>query len=359
MGEKTEKATSHKRNEERKKGNVMQSKDVVTAAFILIIFGVLRITINLIYTVADSSFKYWFSISGSGMTDNGRIIDGMQTYVKLTLEIGKVVAIAAGPTLVISMLVNIFASSIQTKFIRSREQTKFKLSKLNPINGIKKLFSINSVFELFKSLLKFIILIVIVYGEIKNRIPELIRLIDMELFQVLTYMCSTIFAIIMKIGVAFIAIAAIDYFFQKYKWEKDMKMTKHEVKEEHKTMEGDPKIKGKRRQIQMQMAMQRMMQNVPEADVIIRNPTHYAVAVKYDSEKNSAPVVIAKGADNLALRIIKIGEENNVTIVENKPLARGLYDSIKLEHEISPDFYHAISEILIFVYNLKNKKLLY
>lgn len=355
-GEKTENATSHKRREERKKGNVMQSKDVVTAAFILIVFSVIRICIKLIYTTALSSMRYWMSISGQGMGDNGNTIDGMQTYVKLILEIGKVVLISAGPILLTASIVTIIASGTQTKFIHTTKSLEFKLSKLNPFNGIKKLFSVRSVFELAKSIVKMIILIVIIYGEIKKRMIDFTRIFDYDILTSIVYMADAIYSIVIKIGMTFIAIAAVDYMFQKYKWEKDMKMSKQEVKEEFKSLEGDPKIKGKRRQIQMQMAMQRMMQAVPEADVIIRNPTHFAIAIKYDQDKNTAPVVVAKGADNLAYKIIKVAEENNVTLVENKPLARGLYESVKLDHEIPAQFYHPVAEVLAFVYGLKNKK---
>ncbi len=355
-GEKTEKATPHKRNEERKNGHAMQSKDVTTAIFILVIFNVLRVFAKIMYSVAHSSMTYWMSIVGHGFTDNGTAIDGTPVYLKLVIEIGKVVLIVAGPTLLCSMLVTIFGSSVQTKFIKSTKNMKFNLSKLDPFKGIKKLFSLSSIFELVKSLAKMILLIVVTYGEVKKRIPEFVLLLDLDIISVIAYMADAIYAIIMKIGITFIAVAAGDYMFQKYKYEKDIKMTKQEVKEEYKTMEGDPKIKGKRRQIQMQMAMQRMMAEVPEADVIIRNPTHYAIAIKYDQDKNMAPVVVAKGVDHLALKIVKIAEENNVTLVENKPLARGLYDTCKLEQEIPPKFYSAVAEVLAFVYNLKNKK---
>ena len=187
-GEKTEKATDHKRREERKKGNVMQSKDVVTAAFILAIFGVLRIMAKTMYTTGLEMVEYWMSIAGHGMGKEGITIEGMQVYAKLVLEIGRVLLITAGPILAVSMFVTIVGTGAQTKFLFSRETIKFKLEKLNPINGIKKMFSLSSAFELVKSLVKLIVLAFVVYGEIEKRIPEFARLFEMDIIKGLVYM---------------------------------------------------------------------------------------------------------------------------------------------------------------------------
>lgn len=353
-GEKTEKATEHKRREERKKGNVMQSKDVVTAAFILIIFCVLKVMMKMMIAVSERSFDYWFSLAGSGMEEQR--IDGMPFYSKLMLEIGKVLLICAGPTLIVSILVTVIATGVQTKFLFSTESIKFKISKLNPISGIKKMFSLSSVFELAKSILKLVILAVVVFDEVKKRIPEIARLFDMEIAGSMMYMLDTIFSIVIKVAAVFVGVAVVDVLFQYFKFEKDMRMTKQEVKEEYKNLEGDPQVKGKRRQIQRQMAMSRMMDSVPESDVVIRNPTHFAVAIKYDKNKNNAPIVLAKGADNLAKKIVGIAEEHKIIMVENKPLARGLYDSVDVGREIPPEFYHAVAEVLSFVYGLQGRK---
>lgn len=354
-GEKTEEATPHKRREQRKEGNVMQSKDVVTAAFILLTFFILRLMARFMYAVTTGSMSYWLSIAGKGMDDNGTRIDGMQVASKLILEIGKDVLFTAGPILLASILIPVIATGIQTKFIFSKKSIKFKFSKLNPFEGIKKMFSLSAVFELAKSLIKMIILIVVVYDEIKSRIPDFARLMQTELVDGLLYTADAVFSICMKIAMVFVAVAAVDFLFQKFKFEKDMKMTKQEVKEEYKQMEGDPQIKSKRRQRQQQMAMSRMMQDVPQADVVIRNPTHFAVAVKYDESKNRAPVVVAKGADKVAFRIIEKAEENGVSVVENVPLARGLYKAVDIGREIPYEFYRAVAEVLAFVYDLKGK----
>ncbi|MGN0553698.1 MAG: EscU/YscU/HrcU family type III secretion system export apparatus switch protein, partial [Oscillospiraceae bacterium] len=196
-GEKTEKATDHKRREERKKGNVMQSKDVVTAAFVLIIFCVLKAFMKTMIAVCESSFDYWFGLAGGGM--DGATIDGMPLYSKLAIEIGKVLLICAGPTLIVGVLVTVIATGAQTKFLFSKESIKFKFSKLNPVNGIKKMFSLSSAFELAKAILKLVVLAVVVYGEVKKRIPEFAQLFDMEIASSMMYMLDTIFTIVIKV----------------------------------------------------------------------------------------------------------------------------------------------------------------
>ncbi len=353
-GEKTEKATPHKLREQRKEGNVMQSKDVVTAAFILLTFFILRLMAKFMYQTVSNSMTYWLSMAGGGM--GGLKIDGMEPVPKLILEIGRAVLFTAGPILLASILIPVIVTGIQTKFIFSKKSIQFKLDKLNPFQGIKKMFSISSLFELAKSIAKLVILIAVVYGEIKDRVVDFARLMQMDVVSGMLYMAEAVFAICMKIAAVFVAVAAIDFLFQKYKWDKDMRMTKQEVKEEYKQMEGDPQIKSKRRQKQQQMAMSRMMQDVPQADVVIRNPTHFAVAIRYDENRDRAPVVVAKGADKVAFRIIEKAEENGVSVVENVPLARGLYKSVDIGREIPYDFYHAVAEVLAFVYDMKGKK---
>lgn len=333
----------------------MQSKDVVTAAFIMLAFFVLRLMAGLMYSVTTQSMEYWFRLAGGGMDGNGTRIDGMETAPKLVLEIGKAVLLTAGPILLVSLLVPIIATGIQTKFIFSKKSFQFKFDKLNPAQGIKKMFSVSSLFELAKSLIKMIILAAVVYSEIQGRVADFARLMQMELVSGMLYVAEAVFAICMKIAMVFVAVAAVDFLFQKYKWEKDMKMTKQEVKEEYKQMEGDPQIKSKRRQKQQQMAMSRMMQDVPSADVVIRNPTHFAVAVRYDELSDRAPVVVAKGADNVAFRIIEKAQENGVSVVENVPLARGLFKEVEVGREIPYDFYRAVAEVLSFVYSMNGK----
>ena len=212
------------------------------------------------------------------------------------------------------------------------------------------------VVELLKSSLKIVILGVVLYNLLKDQIIVIARMMDTSVIASSVYVLKEIFNMVLKIGMVFIAIAGFDLFYQRWSFEKDMKMTKEEVKEEFKQMEGDPKVKGKIRSIQQSMARSRMMQAVPDADVIIRNPTHYAVALKYDLDRDNAPIVIAKGQDHIALKIVEIGELNKVTVIENKPLARGIYASTPLGGQIPAEYYGVVAEILVEVFRM-NKKL--
>jgi flagellar biosynthetic protein FlhB len=351
-GEKTEKATGHKRREERRKGHVMKSTDVVTAAFIIVTFVILRFTVKLMLSETQNLLTEWIGYTADGFGEDGTIA-GQMVHIRIITALTRVVVISAGLTLLSTMFISIFMTGIQTRWLFTTQSLKFKLSKLNPIKGMAKFFNVNALFEQAKSLLKMAILVIIVFSEIRNRLAEFSSLYDAEVQTALLVLGDTVFTIAVKIAIAFVVIAVIDFFWQRFRFEEDMKMTKQEVKQEYKNMEGDPQIKGKRRSIQQRMSLQRMMQAVPEADVIIRNPTHYAVAVKYDETKNNAPMVIAKGKDRVALRIIEIASEAGVVLIENKPLARVLYANVDIDREIPADLYQAIAEVLAFVFKLR------
>jgi flagellar biosynthetic protein FlhB len=353
-GERTEKATGHKREEERKKGNIALSTEVVTAVFIVSVFAVLRLTATLMLRTGEEIMSYWLTICGTGMSEDSVYIEGLPVGIKLVIETTKSVALCAGAVLLASGLASIIPTVVQSRFLVSFEKMKPKFAQLfNPIPKIQAMFSLQKLVELAMSFAKFIILAVIVVGEIRNRLPEFAKLYDTDALSALVYMGEVVWAIVIKIAIAFIIIAAIDFFFKRWKFEDDIKMTKQEIKEEYKNMEGDPKVKGKRRSIQQRMAAQRMMKAIPEADVIIRNPTHYAVALKYTAATDKAPVVIAKGQDFVALRIIEIAEEHSITLVENRPLARALFESTELEKEIPAKFFRACAEVLAYVYKLR------
>lgn len=352
--EKTEEATAKKRKDARKKGQVLKSQDVAVVCSLFLTFLVLRVTAKSTFGQLTACLTKYISMAGEGIGDIAFI--GRENFLRaLVIDLFKTFFIASGALLATSFAVAIISTGIQTKFLVSFENLKFKLDKLNPINGIKKMFSLKQAFELVKSLLKMIVLIVVVYNEISGRLVEIIRLMYLEPMSGIIYIAQTIFSIVMTLGMVFVAVAVVDYLFQWRQYENDLKMTKQEIKDEFKQMEGDPKIKSKRRAIQQQLANGRMMEAVPEADVIIRNPTHFAVAIKYDPEKNSAPVVIAKGKDMAALRIVDVAAEHDVPSVENKPLARSLYDQVEIGREIPVEFYQAVADVLWFVYSLKKK----
>ena len=196
----------------------------------------------------------------------------------------------------------------------------------------------------------------LLYSTLQGDLASVVKMIDMQSDASASYMFDMIFQLVRNVSLAFAVIGFFDFMYQRWSYEKDLKMTKQEVKEEFKQMEGNPEIKGRIKSIQRQMAMSRMMQKVPESDVIIRNPTHFAIALKYDPEKNGAPVVLAKGQDALALRIVKVGEENGVFITENRPLARALYDTCEIGREIPVEFYGAIAEILVYIYKASHRE---
>lgn len=272
-------------------------------------------------------------------------INGLLTFLKATM-----------PLLLVSVMVSMVFTFAQTRFLFSGSVMEFKLSRLNPLEGFKKMLSLRGLMELVKSVVKITILGYIIYRILLKKIALLPRMMDMPIRQSADYLGDTIMSIAVTAGTVFLAVAAFDYFYQWWDYEKQLRMSKQELKEEYKQMEGDPQIKGKIRELQRRQAMSRMMQNVPKADVVIRNPTHYAVAIAYDSGKNKAPVVLAKGADFLAKRIIETAQSCEITIMENKPLARGLYEAVEIDREIPEAFYKPVAEVLAFVYNLKKKE---
>lgn len=346
---KTEKATAKRLRDERKKGNILQSKDVVIVVSLIGMFCVLRLWFPSMVDSLTSFIGTYFGYINS-------ITDLSEDFIKHLTEgfISSFVRITA-PLFLCGILFAAAATVAQTKPVFVWDALKPKFSKLNPIKGFQKLFSIKNLIEVLKGSVKISILFAIIYNFFRGRTTEFIRTLDMGVTASLVYLLRTAFNMVMQIGIAFAVIAVFDIFYQKWEYERNMKMTKHEVKEEYKQLEGDPKIKSKIKSKQMEMAQRRMMQAVPQADVIIKNPTHYAVALKYNIDVDAAPKLIAKGQDELALRIISVGEQNGVHVVENKPLARAIYATTDLGREIQPDFYGVIAEILVQIYKLENK----
>ncbi len=266
-------------------------------------------------------------------------------------------AVTILPVLIIGAFASSLSTIAQTRGLVSFEALKPKFSRINPIQGIKRLFSLRGVVELLKSILKIIILGIVIYQALEQELSIIPRLADMTIPQAGAAIGAAIMEIVKKAALIMAFVAAFDYLYQWYEYEKNLRMSKQEIKEEYKQTEGDPQVKGKIREKQNMMARRRMMQNVPNADVVIRNPTHYAVALQYDPEHHRAPIVIAKGQDSLALRIVSVAEQHNVVVTENRPLARGLYENVELNAEIPDRFYQPVAEVLAFVYNLKKKDL--
>ncbi len=279
------------------------------------------------------------------------------TVMPLVVDIFTVIVITVMPICLIAMVLGIIPTVAQTRGLFAMKSLMPKFSRLNPLEGIKKLFSMQAIVGILKGLIEVIVVGVLVYNEISDRMPRIIALMDAGIMQGIAYTALSIFDMVMLICIMLVFVAAGDFLFQWWQFEKKLKMSKQEVKEEYKQMEGDPQVKSKIKQRQQQMAQRRMMQDVPSADVVVRNPTHYAVALKYDQDKNRAPVVIAKGADYLALRIIDIAENHDVMCIENPVLARALYSQVDLGREIPIELYDAVAEVLLIVYKAKNMTL--
>jgi len=349
-GEKTEKATPKRKKDERKKGNVFLSQEVVTVFTLIATFYVLRMMMPFAIDTIEAGIKHFTSLAAT--EDTLTYAELQRHYIDLALIFAKTALIP----LLVCGLVAAIATMAQTKLLFSAKGFTFKASRISPAQGFKKMFSARSAVELLKSILKITILLFVIYSVLKSNLSQFPRMMDMTFNGSLSATGAIIFAIVLKAGTLFIVLAAADYLYQWWDYEKNLRMTKQEVKDEYKQTEGDPQIKSRIRGLQQQRARRRMMQNVPKADVVIRNPTHLAIAIKYDQNVNRAPVVVAKGADELALRIVRVAEESGVYITENKPLARALYETVELDKEIPEQFYRAIAEVLAFVYNLKNKK---
>ena len=354
-GEKTEKATTKKKEDARKKGDVLKSVELITALVLLVAFFALRLCSGLIYKYATGfTVKLYeeFILAEDGMTINGLYRLFGEALITLLICVGPVLAI---------IYVAAFASNVaQVGFNFTTEPLTFKPNKINPISGFKRMFSLKSVVKLIVSLLKVIIIGTMAYGFINDHMNNLMLLMGGDIDLIVKKGVGLIFDLAFRICAAMVILAFFEYMYQWWQHEKDLKMSKQEVKDEYKQMEGDPKIKSKIKEKQRQISMQRMMNDVPKADVVITNPTHFAIAIRYDLDEADAPVVLAKGQDYLAYRIKQIAMDNGVEIVENKPLARALYDSVDVGGRIPVELYQAVAEVLAFVYNLKspNKRIM-
>ena len=252
----------------------------------------------------------------------------------------------------------IIATFAQTRMLVSSELMKPKFSRINPLEGFKRLFSLKSVINALKGLLKISILMIIVYMSISGMFHESAKYLYVDLQASCSHLFSQGMGMVVKIGIAFIALAALDFMYQWWDYERGLRMSKQEIKEEYKQTEGDPQIKGKIKEMQRKRAQSRMMQQVPQADVVIRNPTHFAVALRYHPDEDAAPIVLAKGMDELALRIVKVAEEHKIPTIENVPLARALYAETELDQEIPPELYNPVAEVLVYIFRLnENHKL--
>lgn len=347
-GEKTEKATPKKRQDSKKKGQVAKSQDVNTAINLIAVFSVLLLMGSFMYNHLLALMKKY--LQNFTITDFSE--ESMQVIlIEILLEMGLVL----GPVLLAAVVAGVLANVTQIGFMFSTETIQFKLEKLDPIKGFKRIFSMRAIVELLKSILKISFVGYVAFYVLWQRMDEIMILSQISVADAM----ATLADITIKVGyyaaVALLFIALLDYMYQKYDFEKNIRMSKQDIKDEYKNSEGDPLIKSKIKQKQRQMAAQRMMQEVPNADVVITNPTHFAIALKYDESAAEAPFVVAKGVDFVAQKIKYIAKENDVVMVENRPLARSLYDQAEVGQAIPEEFFKAVAEILAFVYKTKGK----
>lgn len=350
-GEKTEDATSKKLEDVRKEGNVAKSTEVVTAATLLALFLCLKIGVGFVGNRLLGTFQRFYPLMKRYINDG---ID-KNAFRFLFLRTAVDMGISVAPFFAAGFIVGILANALQFKFQVTTKPLEPKFNKINPINGFKRIFSPNTLIELLKSIIKITMISYMAYSVLIDHVKDIYLLYDMSIVQGMSLMLDIIMELGIKICLLFILLGAADLFYQRWKFKEDNKMTKQEVKDEFKNSEGDPKVKGQQRQRMQQASQRRMMAAIPEADVVITNPTHFAVALAYESGKGQAPVVVAKGSDFIAARIKDIAKESGVVIVENKPLARMLYYNVDLDAEIPPELYQAVAEVLAYVYQLKNR----
>lgn len=353
-GEKTEPATQKKLTDARKEGQVAKSREIANGLGLLTLFLILKFWVGnmgqqmlgifgSIYSMIPNVTTYW--------RDNMPEAEAGIIYRELLLNVLIIVA----PILLIGLVVAFVCDLVQVKWKPTTKPLKPKFSKLNPIKGFKKIFSPNAVVELIKSIAKIGLIVYICYSYLKDKWPILLNLYDFTLMQALEVIAGTVTDLGIRISLLYMLIAFSDFAYQKIKFKNDMKMTKQEIKEEYKQQEGDPQVRGQIRQKMREASRRRMMQALPQADVVITNPTHYAVAIKYEPEVADAPVVVAKGEDYLAAKIKEIAKDNQIEIVENKPLARMLYANVDIGQAVPPELYQAVAEVLAFVYRLQGK----
>lgn len=342
--EKTEKATPKKRRDERKKGNVMLSRDAVAVATLFAAVLVLRLTFASMAEAIGDFTTYCIRLI------RGDLVFGVSN--NLMIQAIGLVFRTVGPMLAVGVLTAVAATMAQTRLLVAFESIKPKFSKINPISGFKNLFSLRSVIQAMMGLAKIIILLILIFFSLRDLVSISGRYLYADIGGATQHMLLAVFSMLLKVGMAFLVLAAIDYMYQWWEFERKMRMSKQEVKEEYKQTEGDPQIKGRIRQLQRQMAQSRMMQQVPGADVIVRNPTHVAVAMRYHVGEDTAPVVLAMGQDFLAQRIIAVAEEHGITVIENVALARALYATAELNRPIPVELYEDVAEIMVYLYKL-------
>lgn len=347
--DRTEEATPKKKQEARRKGQVAKSAELNSIVVLLSLFLILNALGSWFYNVIDLYIRQSLSVDiltkelsmpNLGLIFRNHLLFFGQIFIPLGFG---------------AMLIGVVVNYLQVGALFTLEPLKPKFSHLNPLNGFQKIFSTRGLVDLVKSVLKLSVILYLAYTTIKDRVFILLDTVQQTPREVAFLIWDILFNVVVKICLFLLILALFDYFYQRWELRKNLRMTKKEVKDEYKQTEGNPQIKSKIRQRQRQIASRRMMQDVPKADVVITNPTHLAIALKYDSITMAAPTIVAKGAGVIAEKIKEIAKANGVAVVENKPLAQALFKTVEIGESIPAKLYQAVAEVLAFVYRLKQK----
>lgn len=349
-GEKTEAPTPRRLQEARDKGQIARSADLNSA--LLLLGGLLGLRIfgpRMIGSLHEA-MRQNLSVtdpSADVTLDIGRLVP----------EIGMILLGAMGPILVLIVAIALIANLLQVGFLFTTEPLAPKLDKLNPINGVTRMFSSRTAMQLVMNLVKLAIVTAVAAFAVNDRLNDIMAAMALRGWPLVIQLTQVLYDIGLRLAIALLIVALLDFAWQKWKHMRDLRMTKQEVREELRSMEGDPHLRQRRRRMQMTAAMQRIQKAVPTADVVVTNPTELAIAIKYNADSMAAPKVVAKGADHLAKKIREIAIVHGIPIIERKPLAQALYKTVEVGQEVPERFYQAIAEILAYVYRLSGKKL--
>jgi flagellar biosynthetic protein FlhB len=346
---KTEEPTGKRLADARNKGQVATSREVSTALLLLAAVGLFYFQGQALWDALKVKMRFFLSVPiQDDLTAPAFQVIMRDVMLDTMLDLA--------PFFAFFLIVAVISSLLQHGWLFTLEPLRPKLSKINPLQGFKRLFSLRSVVELFKSILKMSVVGLAVYWGIKDSINQVVGLMNTSVEYIILFMASDAMGVLWRVALAFVVLAVLDFVYQHYEFMQGLRMTKQEVKDEMKQMEGDPQVKGRIRQLQREMAQRRMMDEVPRADVVITNPTQYAVALKYVSGQMNAPKVVAKGRGPIAARIREIAQEHGIPLVENPPLARTLYHDVELEHPIPPELFKAVAEILAYVFRIRGRR---
>lgn len=346
--ERTEEATQQRREDFRKRGQVAQTREL---ASVFVLLGTALLFWALGRFALQQVSELLTYILGPNLVEAVR----QNQVAPIVIFAVKKMALLGGPVILMLLLLSVISTVVQVGILYNEEAMDFNLEKLNPIAGFQRIFSMRSLVEGIKSILKLILVCSVIYVIVRQEVVLLPRLTFFTVDEILAYSGALIIKLLGALGVFMSVIAAADYFFQRWDLEKQMRMTKQEIKEEHKSREGDPMIKARIRRIQREMAGKRMMKDVPKADVVVTNPTHIACALIYDPNTMAAPKLIAKGSGLIAEKIKAVARENGVPVMENKPLARAMFKTLKIGQTVPRELFTAVAQVLSYVYRLKKK----